>query len=150
VAVWLSILIDADLVELGEGWVYACHVGIRRDNVGLLGVGLDVGPAELAFEPDGDWFAGAQIAYLCEGGADQEVVSLAEVGDRNRIATLRLPADDVEGDQPTADDPAEAWGSQQGADDEIHEALPWHRLCPRLRVRAGACRARVTGHRCSS
>jgi hypothetical protein len=109
VAVWLSILIDADLVELGEGWVYACHVGIRRDNVGLLGVGLDVGPAELAFESDGDWFAGAQIAYPCEGGADQEVVSLEEVGDRNRIATLRLSADDVEGDQSTADDSAEAW-----------------------------------------
>src|SRR5260370_33647128 len=143
-------LIGADLVELGGGWVYAWVVGIRRDNVGLLGVGLDVGPAELAFESDGDWFAGAQIAYPCEGGADQEVVSLEEVGDRNRIATLRLSADDGEGDQSTADDSAEGWGSQQGADDEIHQALPWHRLGHRLRVSARAYRHRVTGHRCSS
>src|SRR5450755_4943999 len=58
----VTVLIEADLVELGEVAVVARHDGVVLGNAGLVGEDLNVGRSPLAFEPDVHRLTGAEVA----------------------------------------------------------------------------------------
>lgn len=82
VLVRLAVVAQADAVELGEGRIGPCHVGVRRDDVGLLPVLRDVGPAVLALEADGDGLARTDVEPPSGGGVEKEVIAVGEIGNR--------------------------------------------------------------------
>jgi hypothetical protein len=76
VVVGLAVDTDADVAEPRKRGIDPCHVRARRDNVGLLGEGPNICSQEFALESYGHGIVGAEVVSPCEGGADQEVVSL--------------------------------------------------------------------------
>jgi hypothetical protein len=52
-------VVDADLVEAGEGVVVACHGRVAVDDAGLVGDDLDGGGAAPAVQADLDRLSGA-------------------------------------------------------------------------------------------
>ncbi len=85
--VWLAVGADADVAEPCEDRAHACHVRVGRDDLGLCREGPAVGPPTLALESDGDGLAGAKVASLSEGGADQQVAVSECVGHWDGVAT---------------------------------------------------------------
>ena len=77
----VAVLIQVNPAEAGECRVRGRHVCLCRDNVGLSGQSLDVCQPGLSLEPEGHRLACPKVPGPAGTGADEEVVTLGQVGD---------------------------------------------------------------------
>jgi hypothetical protein len=77
----VAVLIHVNPAEAGECRIRGRHVCVCRDDVGLSGQSLDVCQPDLSLEPEGHRLACPKVSGPTETGADEEVVTLDQVGD---------------------------------------------------------------------
>jgi len=77
----VAVLIHVNPAEAGECQIRGRQACVCRDDVGLSGQGLDVCQPDLSLEPEGHRLAGAKVPGPAGTGADEQVATLAQVGD---------------------------------------------------------------------
>src|SRR5579859_5627348 len=80
-----AVLVDADLVEVGEVLVVPAHDVVEGDDAGLVREHLDVRGPPLALVLHFQRLAGAQVLAPAERRADDQRALVLRVGDRNRV-----------------------------------------------------------------
>jgi hypothetical protein len=79
------VLVEPDLVELGELVIVAGHQSQVLDNAGLVAQDLNVCGSPPAAQTDFDWFPAAQVAHPSELAGDEQAPAMSGVGDGDGV-----------------------------------------------------------------